>query len=86
VHAAGRPGGSAGRRVLAVILAIAGIVAIIAGILYLCVPRIPSIAVTSSVALPRSTRDDHRSCACGSFFLMITRVAAWLRLSRREEA
>jgi hypothetical protein len=35
VHAAGRPGGSAGRRVLAVILAIAGIVAIIAGILYL---------------------------------------------------
>jgi hypothetical protein len=35
VHAAGRPGGSAGRRVLAVILAIAGILAIIAGILYL---------------------------------------------------
>jgi putative transposase len=27
---------------------------------------------------------DHRSCACGSCPL-ITRVAAWLRLSRREE-
>ena len=35
MHAAGRPGGSPGRRVLAVILAIAGILAIIAGILYL---------------------------------------------------
>jgi hypothetical protein len=35
VHAAGRPGGSPGRRALAVILAIIGFLAIIAGILYL---------------------------------------------------
>jgi hypothetical protein len=35
VHAAGRPGGSPGRRALAVILAIMGILAIIAGILCL---------------------------------------------------
>jgi hypothetical protein len=33
----------------------------------LCVPRIPSMAMTSSVAPPRSTRDDHGSCACGPF-------------------
>ena len=35
VHAAGRPGSSPGRRALAVILAIIGFLAIIAGILYL---------------------------------------------------
>jgi len=35
VHAAGRPGGSPGRRALAVIRAIIGFLAIIAGILYL---------------------------------------------------
>ena len=34
---------------------------------------------------PPSGRDDHR-CACGFVFLLITRVASWLRLSRREEA
>jgi hypothetical protein len=31
-------------------------------------------------------RDDHLSCACGFVFLLITRAAAWLRLSRREDA
>jgi hypothetical protein len=31
----------------------------------LCVPRIPSTALTSRVALRASGRDDHRSCACG---------------------
>jgi hypothetical protein len=35
VHAAGRPGGSPGRRALAVVLAILGLLAVIAGILYL---------------------------------------------------
>jgi len=35
VHAAGGAGGSAGRRALAVVLAIVGVLAIIAGILYL---------------------------------------------------
>jgi hypothetical protein len=34
---------------------------------------------------PPSGRDDHRSCACDSFFLLITRMTSWLRLSRREE-
>jgi putative transposase len=33
-----------------------------------------------------SGRDDHQSCACGSFSLLITRVTSWLRLSRREDA
>jgi hypothetical protein len=33
---------------------------------HLCVPRIPSMALTSRVALPESGRDDHRSCPCGS--------------------
>ena len=32
----------------------------------LCVPRIPSVAVSSRVACRRPGRDDHRSCACGS--------------------
>ena len=32
----------------------------------LCVPRIPSMALTSRVALPASGRDDHWSCSCGS--------------------
>jgi hypothetical protein len=36
------------------------------------------------LSLP-SGRDDHRSCACDSFFLLITRMTSWLRLSRREE-
>jgi uncharacterized membrane protein YidH (DUF202 family) len=35
VHSAGPPGGSPGRRTLAVVLAIIGVLAIIAGILYL---------------------------------------------------
>jgi hypothetical protein len=35
------------------------------------------------LSLP-SGRDDHRSCACDSFFLLITRMTSWLRLSRRE--
>jgi RNA-directed DNA polymerase len=35
-----------------------------AGRLY--VPRIASTALTSRVARPTPTRDDHRSCACGS--------------------
>jgi len=33
----------------------------------------------------RSARDDHRSCL-RFVFLLIARLAAWLRLSRREEA
>jgi hypothetical protein len=45
-----------------------------------------STALASRVALRSSGRDDHRSCACGFVFLLITRAAAWLRLSRREEA
>ena len=28
--------------------------------------RIPSMALTSRVALPETGRDDHRSCTCGS--------------------
>ena len=35
-------------------------------VLRLCVPRIPSKALTSRVALLAVRRDDHRSCACGS--------------------
>jgi hypothetical protein len=31
----------------------------------LCVPRIPSTALTSEVALRPCGGDDHRSCACG---------------------
>ena len=31
-----------------------------------CVPRIPSMALTSRVAPRASGGDDHRSCACGS--------------------
>jgi adenylosuccinate synthase len=38
----------------------------LAGDYDLCVPRIPSTALTCRVALPVSGRDDHRSCACGS--------------------
>src|SRR5450631_3275755 len=34
----------------------------------LCVPRISSTALTSTVARPGSAGDDHRSCVCGSFF------------------
>ena len=33
-----------------------------------------------------SGRDDHRSCRRRFVFLLITRVAAWVRLSRRKEA
>jgi hypothetical protein len=36
------------------------------GELILCVPRIPSTALTSRVASQSAGRDDHRSCACGS--------------------
>src|ERR1019366_5441098 len=57
----------------------------IARLVVLCVPRILSMALTSRVALPASGRDDHRSCACGSRFLLITRLAAGLQLSGREE-
>jgi hypothetical protein len=32
----------------------------------LCVPRIPSMALTSRVASEPFDLDDHRSCACGS--------------------
>jgi hypothetical protein len=32
----------------------------------LCVPRISSTALTSTVARPGSAGDDHRSCVCGS--------------------
>jgi hypothetical protein len=42
----------------------------------LCVPRISSAALTSMVALP----------AVRFVFLLVTRVAAGLRLSRRAEA
>jgi len=36
------------------------------GGLILCVPRISSTPLTSTVARPGSAGDDHRSCVCGS--------------------
>ena len=52
----------------------------------LCVPRIPSAALTSKVALPAIRREDQQLCACGSCSSSSRRAAAWLRLSQREEA
>jgi hypothetical protein len=34
----------------------------------LCVPKMPSRALASRVAVRSFGRDDHRSCACGSCF------------------
>ena len=52
----------------------------------LCVPRIPSTAVTSRVAHP-AVRPSRSPVMCLRFaFLLITRVITWLRLSRHEEA
>jgi len=54
--------------------------------LTLCVPRIPSMALTSRVA-PPAIRPWWSLIMCLRFaFLLITRFASWLRLSRREEA
>jgi hypothetical protein len=51
----------------------------------LCVPRISSTALTSRVAFP-AFRPRGSPVMCLRFvFLLITRVAAWLGLSRREE-
>ena len=51
----------------------------------LCVPRISSTALTSKVAF-LAFRSRGSPVMCLRFvFLLITRVAAWLRLSRREE-
>jgi putative transposase len=44
-----------------------------------------SMVLTSRVASRPSGRDDHRMCL-RFVFLLITRIAAWLRLSRREDA
>jgi hypothetical protein len=44
----------------------------------------PTTSNYSIVTLP-SGRDDHRSCALRFMFLLTTRLAAWLRLARREE-
>ena len=49
------------------------------------VPRIPSTALTSRVARPAFPRDDHRIMCLRLVFLLITRLAARLRLSWREQ-